>query len=482
MKCATVQPTPPAVQLLHWKPDDSLEEVFHAVYTLPTRRGVSRPLSVQSQLNARHWRYFFQWWNDCFFARPTVADVTSANLDAFVIKLRERGRSTELIRIAVRKFVALWRCLCRNGILREWPPHPAPMVNDEGLLVWGGPRIWPPSKRPRKQPRQKQDSPKSKPPRIAHLAKLATELPAKLDSGTPLADLVLVYCRRKLVGNNPATSAKYDRARRYLEELLGRAATIADLTEDNLIAVADFKIHGGGAVATGKEYRAKLRALANFAFRRGAIATAPDLPALREPRRVPFAWTMQQMREMFAKVSESSRVIVGPDWSVPFSTWLTALLLCIWDSGERLGAMLLVEWQHLDWHSGRLVVPAEVRKGRTADKSFTLHPQTLESLRLLRDARRDPSPAGLIFEWPHSIGTLFHWYREILKKADLPHGRKQMFHAMRRTVASFYKVAGGDPTRLLGHSTPAVTEVYLSPVIVETPQPSSVLFRPTTSQ
>jgi integrase len=477
MNTATERPRPPAaVHPPHWKPTDSLEDVFRAVYTLPARRGVSRPLLAQSKLNARHWRYFFEWWSDCFFTPATVADVTGEQLEVFVEKLRERGRPPAVLRVVVRKFVALWRCLCRERIVGTWPPHPAPMVDDAGNLVWGGVRTWPKSNRPRKTRRRKPAVPKPQP--VPHLAKLAAELPQQLEASTPLAGLVLVYCRRKLVGGNPATPAKYDRARRYLEELLGRSATIADLTEDNLVAVAQYKIGGGRSVATGKEYRAKLRALANFAFRRGAMPTAPDLPALREPRRVPFAWTMEQLGTMFAAVRECPQVVHGEDWELPFAVWLCALLLCIWDSGERLGALLRVEWHNLDWTSGRLIVPAEVRKGRTEDKSFSLHPQTLAALKVLHDARKPTAGNQLVFEWPHSVSTLNTWYRRILRGANLPHGRKQMFHAMRRTVASFYKAAGGDPTRLLGHSTPAVTEVYLSPVIVETPQPANVLFRP----
>jgi hypothetical protein len=70
-------------------------------------------------------------------------------------------------------------------------------------------------------------------------------------------------------------------------------------------------------------------------------------------------------------------------------------------------------------------------------------------------------------------------YTEILKRAGLPHDRKSKFHRMRRTVASFFEAAGANATALLGHSARSVTEGYLDPRLVRTPQPSELLPRPT---
>lgn len=464
-----------------WKSTDPLESVFHAVYTLPARRGVARTLAEQSKLNARHWQYFFTWWRDCLGTEPTVADLSRPHLDRLILALRASGRPSQSLQLAVRKFIAVWRCLCRANIVAEWPPHPAPFVDPEGNLVWNGRRVWP-KKEPAKERRPRQRKPRVQSskaaPRVAHLALLANELPKVLEPATPLLDLAAVYCRRKLIGANPATGIKFFRACRYLEELLGRSATVADLTEDHIAAVAEFKIQAGGSVATGKEYRAKLQALGQFAFRRGALKVAPDAPPLREPRRVPFAWSVDQLRLLFAAVEQSERVLVVSRAKIPFRIWLGSLLMCMWDSGERLGALMKVQWKHLDRHTGRLVVPAEVRKFRTEDKSFQLHSQTLAAIDLLWQASQPQTLEAVVFPWPHTISTLFRWYRGILKTAGLPHDRKQMFHAVRRTVASYYTAAGGDATRLLGHSSPSVTQVYLSPAIVQTPQPSAILFRP----
>ena len=62
----------------------------------------------------------------------------------------------------------------------------------------------------------------------------------------------------------------------------------------------------------------------------------------------------------------------------------------------------------------------------------------------------------------------------------LPSDRRHKFHAMRRTVASFYEAAGGNATELLGHSTRDVTRThYLDPRVVgQGVNACDVLFRP----
>ncbi len=69
-------------------------------------------------------------------------------------------------------------------------------------------------------------------------------------------------------------------------------------------------------------------------------------------------------------------------------------------------------------------------------------------------------------------------YRKMRKRAGLPTTRRDSFHKMRRSVASYGAEAGIDPTHLMGHSSRAITEKsYLDPTIAKTPQASEHLFR-----
>lgn len=296
--------------------------------------------------------------------------------------------------------------------------------------------------------------------------------------GTPLLELVSHYREKRLIRSHPAVLRRYVRSVVALQGIIGRPATVADLTEDNLQEV-EFKTRAKKvSEATVKEYRRHLQQLWNFAFRRGAISSAPDLPPLRIPDRTPFAWSREQLTTLFRAVDSSPYQITFSDGlKVPFRVWLRALLLVMWDTAERVGACLKLRWKHLDQSSGWIHIPAELRKWQTADMAFRLHPETMRALKSLR-AQINREPESLIFPWPMTEGYLWFNYRKILRAAGLPVGRKQMFHAIRRTVASHLELVGVDASRVLGHSDPQTTAHYISPAIVEPPPPATVLPRP----
>jgi hypothetical protein len=61
--------------------------------------------------------------------------------------------------------------------------------------------------------------------------------------------------------------------------------------------------------------------------------------------------------------------------------------------------------------------------------------------------------------------SLFSRFRLILKAAGLPHGRRDLFHKVRRTTATLCEihVGPGSATKQLGHSSARVTEKYIDP-------------------
>jgi hypothetical protein len=99
---------------------------------------------------------------------------------------------------------------------------------------------------------------------------------------------------------------------------------------------------------------------------------------------------------------------------------------------------------------------------------------TLTLLKLLRADKL----TGKVFEWPYCKTYLWLMYGKLLKQAGLPSGRRDKFHKIRRSVASWFEVAGGNATELLGHSGREITRVYLDPTICQKPQAADRLFRP----
>jgi integrase len=83
-------------------------------------------------------------------------------------------------------------------------------------------------------------------------------------------------------------------------------------------------------------------------------------------------------------------------------------------------------------------------------------------------------PEDTAIPWDRHPTYVYNRLKIILKRAGLPHGRKDKFHKVRKTTASYYEAAGGSAQRLLDHSSPAVTRRYLDPRIVSpgVPAPS----------
>lgn len=275
-----------------------------------------------------------------------------------------------------------------------------------------------------------------------------------------------LYVPLRLRSRSKNTIRLYKYSLGAFDRFLGRAATLDDLNDDTVgMYLSSIVEKGLSAWSVAKE-RSQLVALWTFAAKRGLVAKFPDVPPERTPKRAPVAWTTEEVHAIL----EAATKLEGDYHGVPRSRWWIALHRVLWDTGERIGATLRLEWEHV--HHEWLTVPAELRKGRREDKVFRLSRDCLDAL----DRIRFPSRKR-IFPWPFSPTLLYKHYQRLLEAAKLPSGRASKFHRLRRTVASYYHAAGGNATELLGHSDPRVTMRYLDPRLVAGEQPSDLLPR-----
>ena len=284
-----------------------------------------------------------------------------------------------------------------------------------------------------------------------------------------LRELFEAYRVRKLMGAADATVRKYDRVIKQAEKLIGRAATVDDLTDELVARMMASKIEKGRSAHTANGDRAKLCALWTWGAKKGYVSTFPDVDALRAPETIPTAWTAEQLPQVFAACDKATRDMCG----VPGALWFRALLSVLWDSGERVGAILDATYSRLngEW----LTIPAAARKGKTRDKLYRLHPETLSLLHRMRayHQRDDVFPHDCCRE------QVLNRFRTMLKRAGLPYDRKHLFHCIRRSVASHAKAAGGDATAILDHADGAITrKFYIDPRVAPTVAPVDILFRP----
>lgn len=292
------------------------------------------------------------------------------------------------------------------------------------------------------------------------------------DSGMPLRTLFAQYELKRLRGKSCGTAGQYYTAIENLERFLQRDATTDDLFDERIQSYMHAEVERRGiSIDTAVSYTKKLLSLWRFGCRHGLIQTWPEVELLTCPEREPVAWTEHEIRLIFAAL-RSQEGFIGP---APANLFWPALLLCFWDSAERLGSVLMLRVEDVNLNAAWMVFRAETRKGKLRDRGMPMHAQTVEAIHMLLAIgvkRR------LVFEAPFGEQTLRDRYKTILKGAGLPHDRKRLFHCVRRTVASHFEAAGYSAQELLDHSTREVTQRYLSPQIVRPPRPADVLFRP----
>lgn len=276
-----------------------------------------------------------------------------------------------------------------------------------------------------------------------------------------------LYFPLRLQGRSGAGTHQHIVTLRHFGRFLGRPANTGDLDNMTVAHFMGWLSEGRSPITTNKSLD-KLLAQWRFLNHQGHVKTWPDVRKLPEPERVPMAWMPEEWKRLLASCKQQKGSICG----VPASSWWLALHAVIYDTAERISAVMKLEWKDVDLTTTWLHIRPELRKGKTRGKMHRLHPDTIKLLKAIREPTRSP-----IFPWHRDIGQLWPEYSLILVRAELPHDRNSKFHRARRTVASMYKKAGGDATDLLDHSSRKITQAYLDPRIIGQVQASDLLPR-----
>lgn len=278
----------------------------------------------------------------------------------------------------------------------------------------------------------------------------------------------LTDCYAPLKAIDQRTIVVYTMTIRPFGKFLGREPRLSDLEE---LTVARFLAQRvrDRAPATAKKDRSQLRALWEFAARRGIINTWPTIPLVKVPERVPEAWLTEEFDRLLAEAMKERVLLDG----IPAGLWWKALLMLCYDTGERITSVLELRWSC--WRGTTVLFRAEHRKGQRRDIVRDISVETADAMLALRG---DRGPDELVFPWPRNRQYIWRRLQIILERAKLPAGRKDKFHKIRKTTASYYEAAGHSAQRLLDHADPQTTRAYLDPRIVKTTSAPDVIPRP----
>lgn len=307
-----------------------------------------------------------------------------------------------------------------------------------------------------------------------------------------LIDLFTDFYRPlRLRGRSPATARLYGCTIRAYGRYLDRDPVLDDLDE---LRLAKYLEHRAGQVAalTCEKERTQLVALAGLAFERRLIEIKPTVPPAPIPDRVPVAWSLDELRRLLAAAADPMTFVSrnGRPAKLPQneevsgatcqavadehrlrSRFFAALVPALWETGERIGAMLGARVE--DYQRPHLVVRAEARKGRKRDRLYRLTEATCDRLEELIAGRT----AGAVFDWPMTRTYLWREFGRVVKAAGLDGRERVRFHQIRRSAASHFAAAGGDACAMLDHSSPRITSKwYLDPRLADrTARPCDVL-------
>ncbi len=281
------------------------------------------------------------------------------------------------------------------------------------------------------------------------------------------------YRRQRLAGGTEGQGQQIEIAMRRLCKQLGRAAMLADLTDELIREHQAWMLDDGYSPKTVNSACGHLLSVWRFAYQLRAIQELPRVARIREYQRLPVAWKLDE----FERLLDATNTRRGMYGDVPAAQWWRALLLVVYDTAIRCRAVLSIERCHLDIETGWLMVPAENMKARV-EQRFKLSDQTTEAVRAIWFPRRR-------FLFPHKSRNWFHRnYGRLLEAAGLPRTARDQLHKIRRTTASIVakEVGIAAAVRLLGHSTETVTKNYIDPTFISTHEVVESLPRPVTTK
>lgn len=285
---------------------------------------------------------------------------------------------------------------------------------------------------------------------------------------TTLRNVLDLYAIRKHLSKESVR--KYRVALGRFDAYLATTASFEHLTEDTICAFQEWL--RPLSPATINDYAGRLVILSNFATQRGFKDGWIELQPVRELRRRPRSFSMDQIDALLTSAQLEPIKIAG----IPASDWLTALILVLYDTGWRIGAAMSLQWENVDETTRWIAVEAEGNSKKLADDAKQVHPQTMRQMLKIRG--NQPS----VFPWEFHASNIYKIWERVRRRAGVPLGRKWGFHAIRKTTLTTIADLEDDQAAcdFAQHTSIQITrQFYIDPSrLTRRRQPCDVLPRP----
>jgi integrase len=276
------------------------------------------------------------------------------------------------------------------------------------------------------------------------------------------------YEPQRLLSGSPKTKDAYFVTINRLSQCLGTTARLNHLNDENLAAFVKWRRETTKVKeSTIARDMVQIKALWRFARDLGLLKLGPTVKTVAFVTPPPKAYTEEHLHAIHAAIQLEQKPVltsckVTPYQYVPGPIWWSALLLVLWDTAERIGAVMELREMDVDFENATAFFRADTRKGRQRDNIQPLEATTLKAIKLVLSHYSDHRATGSVFRWAANRSTMWNRFGKILERAGVPVVDRKKFHMVRSSRATHEHILGGDATAKLTHQSNAVTrKAYL---------------------
>lgn len=245
-----------------------------------------------------------------------------------------------------------------------------------------------------------------------------------------------------------------------LRDHLGHEATVDDLDDLTIAkflrwrAVTPQCSRGVISPASLAKDSAHIRSLWSWLAKKrwkkanGDLLEFPDYARPKVPKPRPVAYTVDELQRLVTAAKHRKGYIAG----VPAAWYWPTKILAMYQTGERIGAILAIRWGEVDLERCTLTFLAATRKGHRETITRAISP---ELARMMAPQRR--APDALVWPWleGRKLISAYGSMKVLCRLADVPY---HPFHSIRKSTASYLKRAGVSAKKQLGHSSEEMAE------------------------
>ncbi len=265
-------------------------------------------------------------------------------------------------------------------------------------------------------------------------------------AATPLTKLIEAYVVARPDLSRGAEKQFHYTVGRFAMALGLSVATTTDLNTDAVLDFLAWLKRRGLSPRTLKAKRTSILTLWKFAHSIGLVEQPPaGVPGLKMPRKLPRAWRKDEFATLVSAAEKHPR-----------GDTLKALLLVLFDTGGRLGAVLNAKLEDYDRRTGLLTTfESKVKTERVT----MLGPATREAIAKL------PRNRTKLIGPPTSSSRLRKHLKRLIADAGLKPGTRVCFQGVRRLKYSlvYSQLGPAEAARHAGHTSQGMERFYYDP-------------------